>query len=152
MKTACISNPCLITKKSFLGFRSDAWLFDFGTHVWTPMPDTAPHARPGCAIVGRDVVIIGSYWWGNQYGTDVFNLDTSTWSPAENYPLGGGGQATVPYANNTFLSFGGYTHGLVMEWIPATKGWKFRNESAIAEAMYMPTAFMVPPEIAPCQC
>lgn len=139
-------------KYKTIGYSRSAWLFEFGTHIWTPMPDTSIHGRPGCGLAGRDVVMFGSYYWGDNNATNVFNLDTATWSAAEDYPLPHGGHATVPYGNGTFLSIAGLRGGLVMEWIPATRGWKFRNESALAEAMNMPSAFMVPPEIGPCHC
>ena len=116
------------------------------------MPDTAAHANVGCGLAGRDVVLFGAYYWGDNDATDIFNLDTETWSEGADYPLPHGGHATVPFGDSTFLSVAGRTGGLVMEYIPSTKAWKFRNESALAESLNSPRAFIVPPEIAPCHC
>ena len=134
----------------------DAWIYSFADDTWTELPPMQHSRRNGaCGLAGRDVVVFGSYYGGFGWNsTEVFNLDTHTWSWGQDFPTGLGHQHTLPYREDTFLAFGVHivsdvANDTIFQYVPGTKGWVERPER-LKYGGVGALPVVVPPEVAPC--
>ena len=96
------------------GPTTKAFLLDVGTWNWRQLEDMGTRRwYAGCNAVGREVVVLGG-WNGEKLGSsEIFDLDSETWSRGPNLPasLGGvhgfGSEMVAVAKENTFYVFGG---------------------------------------------
>ena len=116
--------------------RSDAYLLEVDSWTWTRLEDMAvAREYHSCGRAGRNIVVVGGYAANGAEGTsEIFNLDTMTWSAGPGVPTSSryyrAGQTFQ--LEDTFYLMGGFNGNTyldtVFEFVPEFGIWTERKE------------------------
>ena len=122
------------------------------------MPTPRSHVQAGLVKYsdGSEHIVVAGGYDGSFYSdvTEIFHLQTQTWSTGDNLPVEIRDGASVPF-EDSFLIVGGYSSngGGYLDTIhyfnPLLQKWETRDET-MKDGRYLLAAFMVPNSYSNC--